>query len=423
MRLIKNILRKPYRKIIYITKNILRKPYRAARQFIYSFNEKKVNIISVKEWCEQNDQPYHVISTERTVHVKPPAFICDNNTPQIDAVDAILPEIYLAQLSNVKIIECSDIVITNAKTAIYDEMALDSENRYEERNNLSRLINSWQRKPNRLGLNFKTNRKTKLPQTVIHFCKDYSPNYFHWMIEALPRLSIIDKFPELKNTPILVDETLYPQQIEALEYLIQGEREIIRLNKGDAYHINQLIYPSCLSHIHNNYYYPIDYRKDVVISPDAIRYLKNRFKPLTDESKPTRKIYLSRKSTGANKRIENDDEIAAFLVNLGFEIVLPETLSFAEQVKLFSQATIVIGASGSAFTNLVFVQQNTQAIILSANNPQINFNLFSTIADVSGARLTYLLGNDIAGTSSTQTHNMFNVPTHLLASALLETTS
>lgn len=406
-----------------LIKNMLRKPYRAARKFIYSFNENKFNIISVKEWCERNHEPYHIIPTNRTVNIKPPEFICENNAPTIQAVDATLPEVYLAQLSDVKIIECSDIVITNAKTAIYDEMALDTENKYEERNNLSRLINSWERSPNRLGLNYKLNRTTSLPNTVIHFCKDYSPNYFHWMIEALPRLSIIDKFPELKNTPLLVDATLYPQQLEALEYLTQGNREIIRLNKGEAYHVKRLIYPSCLSHIHNNYFHPIDYRKDVVISPDAIIYLKNRFKPLTDDTKATRKIYLSRKSTGANKRIENDDEIANFLANHGFEVVLPETLTFAEQAKLFSQAAIIIGASGSAFTNLIFAQQNTQAIILSANNPQINFNLFSTIAQVNGVHLTYILGNDIAGSSSTQTHNMFNVPTSMLASCLLETMS
>jgi len=35
----------------------------------------------------------------------------------------------------------------------------------------------------------------------IHFCKDHSKNYYHWMIEALPRLSLVDSVPKDIPTP------------------------------------------------------------------------------------------------------------------------------------------------------------------------------------------------------------------------------
>ena len=49
----------------------------------------------------------------------------------------------------------------------------------------------------------------------------------------------------------------------------------------------------------------------------------------------------------------------------GFELVATELLSFKEQVRLFSEADIIVGPSGAAFANIIFCQPGTKVIPLS----------------------------------------------------------
>lgn len=401
-----------------LIKKILRKPYRAARKLLYLHKTHRYNVTSVKSWCEQNQCRYDVIPTSRTVTVTPPEIICEGIAPKLSPVEAALPEVYLARLENVQVIECSDMVVVNKKTVVYDEMALDREGKYEERNNLSKLILSRKREPNRISLKYSRDKQHTLPNTAIHFCKDYSFNYFHWLIEALPRLSIIEKFKELDGLPLLIDSTLYPQQIEALEYLTQGKREIIKLKTNHTYQVKNLIYPSCLSHVHNNYYYPVDFSHDIVISPLALQYLREKFSPLMSQTNKGKHFYISRRNVGSTRRLLNDDTVEAFFKDNGYDIVYPEQMTFREQVTLFSEASVVIGASGSAFANMIFASPRTQFFILSANNKQVNFTLFSGLAEQSQSRLGYILGEDKIINNFAETHNAFEVSTKLLSKAI-----
>jgi Glycosyltransferase 61 len=46
------------------------------------------------------------------------------------------------------------------------------------------------------------------------------------------------------------------------------------------------------------------------------------------------------------------------------EIVAPETLSFPQQVALFSQAAVIAGAHGAGFSNMAFASPGTRIIEL-----------------------------------------------------------
>lgn len=416
-----------YNKIYYLGQKYGYKVYRKSRQIagkVYSWLKKKYiyiktkkhNVKSFKSWCGKN---YHVIESKRSITINPPLIISSDKVNHVlEKSQGNLPEVYLAKLKNVMVIECTDMVIPNRRIALYDEIALDTYGKYEERHNYSGLIFGRQKNPNKLCLKYKKNEVTKLPETAIHFCKDYSFNYFHWLIEALPRLSIIEKFPELDSIPLLIDSNLKPQQLEALQILTKGKRELITLELGQAYHIKNLFYPSCLSHVHNNYYHPVDFNNDIVISPDAIRYLRKNFLPFAKNLALKNKYYISRRNRGVGRRLLNDDEIETYLSEHDFTIIYPEQMSFVEQIQLFSQAKIIIGASGSAFANMIFSPPNCQIYILSANNEQVNFNLFSTLANVAQLQLNYVLGEDQVIEYLTKTHNSFKVPIHLIESIL-----
>jgi capsular polysaccharide biosynthesis protein len=50
----------------------------------------------------------------------------------------------------------------------------------------------------------------------------------------------------------------------------------------------------------------------------------------------------------------------------------PATLAFADQVQLFSQADVIVGAHGSAFANLIWCRPGTRVVDLMPDN-WVNF--------------------------------------------------
>ncbi len=65
-----------------------------------------------------------------------------------------------------------------------------------------------------------------------------------------------------------------------------------------------------------------------------------------------RRLYVAR--GGGRRRVLRAAEIEALMVRLGFTIVRPEQLGFAEQVRLFAEASWVVGAHGAGLTNILF---------------------------------------------------------------------
>ena len=66
-----------------------------------------------------------------------------------------------------------------------------------------------------------------------------------------------------------------------------------------------------------------------------------------------RKLYLTRNQTWS-RNIVNEAELIPQLQESGFEVVDCGTLSFDEQVRLFSEAAQIVGPHGAAFTNVLW---------------------------------------------------------------------
>ena len=65
------------------------------------------------------------------------------------------------------------------------------------------------------------------------------------------------------------------------------------------------------------------------------------------------RVFISRRATLA-RRIANEDEALAALAPLGFRAYTLEEMSFADQVRLFAQAEIIVGPHGAGMMNLAF---------------------------------------------------------------------
>lgn len=70
-----------------------------------------------------------------------------------------------------------------------------------------------------------------------------------------------------------------------------------------------------------------------------------------------KRIYISRKA--AVRGIVNEEELEPVLKRFGFQSVQTETLSFSEQVRLFSEADFILGAHGAGMLNSIFSPPGT----------------------------------------------------------------
>jgi Glycosyltransferase 61 len=106
---------------------------------------------------------------------------------------------------------------------------------------------------------------------------------------------------------------------------------------------------------------------------------------------PFRRIFVSRKKlrrrSRADRSIKNIALIEQRARRAGFELVYPETLSFAEQRALFSHADVIVGEDGSGLHNMIFSKPGARIGVLSME--RLN-TLHAMIANAQGQRITYI---------------------------------
>src|SRR5262245_8450133 len=71
-------------------------------------------------------------------------------------------------------------------------------------------------------------------------------------------------------------------------------------------------------------------------------------------------------------RVSNENQLLPILFGAGFEKIIPEALSFDEQVALFQGAECIAGAHGAGLTNIIFSSPGCQ--IIEIRNPTCNQN-------------------------------------------------
>ncbi len=93
---------------------------------------------------------------------------------------------------------------------------------------------------------------------------------------------------------------------------------------------------------------------EVDSSPASLRWLRDRFLSAAAASPAAaRRLYVPRKR-GGWRSVVNEDELVARLTRDGFEVVRPDGMSLADQVRLFAEAAVVVGLHGAGLTNVLF---------------------------------------------------------------------
>lgn len=214
-----------------------------------------------------------------------------------------------------------------------------------------------------------------------------SPNYFHVLIEYISKIYLLERLPHLKHVPLIVDAHMYAQEFEALR-IVADERPLhrlgpdVRLDVGRLHVVAQhTFHPDGLA---------MPYWMGGAVCEDTLAFLRDKVLSVCPPPEvQDRRIFLARR-TGRN--IGNADEIEAALANAGFEIVDPERLTFLEQVRLFREAHLIVGAMGAAFSNLIFCRPGTKVLALASPFTK-KYCLQSNLAQFSGCQYRILAGS------------------------------
>jgi len=188
----------------------------------------------------------------------------------------------------------------------------------------------------------------------------YSSGYYHWIIEVLPRLfayeSVANDSPRL-----IVNSPLNHWQLESLELLGFPRRDLVELGT-DYLQLEKLYFPAYIG-----------------INPYCLDWLRERLvTTMAPKGKPKR-VYITRR-LAAKRRLVNENQIESLLHQHGFIIAELETLSFAEQVRLFAQAEIVVGPHGAGLTNMVWAPRDCK--VMEIQHPDYLNVMYYLLAEV-----------------------------------------
>lgn len=195
-------------------------------------------------------------------------------------------------------------------------------------------------------------------------------NYGMWLIMVLP--SVYD-YLKLDDGRRLLCWIRSPWQRKLLNFMgVQDDRIIVqqpwRLYTTPTLSMHQY------SHV------------DVTPTPfdlAVFREITRRALDSTEGGPRAEKIFVSRRGFSQKvgyRNLTNEGELIEKLEDRGFKIVEPETLSFAAQVRLFSEARVVIGVGGAAMFNTIFCKPGTSVVSIESSSAFVygHSNLFAT---------------------------------------------
>lgn len=237
----------------------------------------------------------------------------------------------------------------------------------------------------------------------------FASNYYHFTFQCLAKLRLCRNVD--KCVPLLVNEAVarYPSFQQLLHICNEDNREMIFLTEGKQYEVDELYYvtPQMIS--------VPNYRVGAVKMPDddlymceSLQYLRGMMLPYADkEWQVPENVFLARRYA-SNRRGYNEEECYHVLEHYGFTEVRPESLSLGQQIALFNKAKCIVGASGAAFTNLIYSSSDCKYVVLKGAKSEDS--IFSSLAGLNDAQLVYLCDNTKGAlTDASREHESFHI--------------
>ena len=205
-------------------------------------------------------------------------------------------------------------------------------------------------------------------------------NYFHWLFDILPKIKLCSEHYLLKEIDFFYLPSPQNFQKQTLSIFNIKEDKILDSNLYRHIQASELIVVD-----HPWYHKGIIIDQNKFLPSWIVHWLRDVYLKYAKKFDNNEKIYIDRTESRYNHcQIQNDNEIFNFLKEKGFSKCRVGELSFFEQIYLFNNAKIIIGAHGAAFTNLAFCKSDTKIIeIRPSTQPNNNYKRISQINNLN----------------------------------------
>lgn len=184
-----------------------------------------------------------------------------------------------------------------------------------------------------------------LPGTTLVAATALGAGYAHWLLEELPRL-LVSRSVDC-DTVLTNGTTRFAREAWELAGFSANLQEPRRYSH---FRCEQAIVPSLIGQPG----YPTQ----------RVGQMLEEFTARIDGDAPApsgERIYLSREKA-RRRRVSNEAKLWTWLSRHGFVRIFPEELTWAEQIKVFRRAKIVVAPHGAGLANIVFSQRGTRIV-------------------------------------------------------------
>ena len=215
-------------------------------------------------------------------------------------------------------------------------------------------------------------RSVRREPIVVSLRHVFDSNYGHCLIQLMPTLLLLEECGVSPDIPIVVSSQLgnapFFQEmtqrgaLRNRRWIVQGEEYI----QAEEVIFGRTEWPS--------------------------RGLLNRFLDMIEaphsDPEAQRRLFILRRT----RQLQNMDQLLPILKELEFETIRPEDFSFAQQIEMFSQASVVSGVLGAALTNTIF-RRNAPLQMLEICTLLENDPFFYALAKTCGFSYRCLTGS------------------------------
>lgn len=318
------------------------------------------------KWLKDNNlaSNYKIIQKEELITIKPSKHIETENKEffYLAGQTLKLENLFVATLPNSSYIPSWSNYLTSDNVLLNDLSVEFRENEDVDGFKYSVFCNSLP-------------EETYIDENIAILHSAGSTNYFHWVINVLPKLEFFEQ-SDIKIDRYLTDISL-PFQRDLLKMMGIDENKIISSSDVENLRAKNIVATSL-------------YNNPGLISKSSLDYLIKRFNIKHD--KKTERIFISRKKAKQGRSIINEDEILELLTPLGFKSYVLEEMDFEEQMKLFSKAEIVISPHGAGLTNIIFCPPETK--VMEICNPEYSVNCYYILGSMLNFDYYSILGEN-----------------------------
>jgi len=235
-------------------------------------------------------------------------------------------------------------------------------------------------------INLGTNRiQKKIKGSIFSLVQGKSGNnYFHFLFDIVVKLRIYQEKYSLDKVDYFYVPSVDKWQKNILSLFGIPEEKLINSQKYRHIKATKVIA------IDHPWYKKGYVQEEIKNLPDwIIFFLREKFLKYSKKFNTSKKIFIDRSDSKFNHcKLVNNLEVIEYLKSKGFQSYKISKLDFFEQIYLFSNADIIIGPHGAAFSNIIFSKPGLNIIELIPNNhPSVKCKKISKILNFNYKRI------------------------------------